>query len=166
MAMTKPIPEGYHSVTPYLAVKNAADAIDFYTRALGAKERFRFEHGGKIGHAELQIGDSIVMLSDEWPEGGHLSPQSLGGTSTSLHIYVDNVDSAFRRAIDAGGKEERPVQDQFYGDRTGTLLDPFGHRWNIATHVEDVPEAELKRRMDEFGKKQEHAEPAQPAPAA
>jgi PhnB protein len=166
MAMTKPIPEGYHSVTPYLAVKNAADAIDFYARALGAKERFRFEHGGKIGHAELQIGDSIVMLSDEWPEGGHLSPQSLGGTSTSLHIYVDNVDSAFRRAIDAGGKEERPVQDQFYGDRTGTLLDPFGHRWNIATHVEDVPEAELKRRMDEFGKKQAQAEPAQPEPAA
>jgi PhnB protein len=159
--MTTKIPEGFHSVTPYLAVKNAADAIDFYKRALGATERSRFEHEGKIGHAEIQIGDSIIMLSDEWPEGGHLSPQSLGGTTTSLHIYVDDVDSAFRRAIDAGAKEERAVQDQFYGDRTGTFLDPFGHRWSLATHVEDVSDAELKERMQE----QYSHEQAQPQPA-
>jgi PhnB protein len=159
--MTTKIPEGFHSVTPYLAVKNAADAIDFYKRALGATERSRFEHEGKIGHAEIQIGDSIIMLSDEWPEGGHLSPQSLGGTTTSLHIYVDDVDSAFRRAIDAGAKEERAVQDQFYGDRTGTFLDPFGHRWSLATHVEDVSDAELKERMQE----QHSHEQAQPQPA-
>lgn len=162
--MTQKIPEGFHTVTPYLAMNNAAQAIDFYTRALGATERFRFEHGGKIGHAEIQIGDSIIMLSDEWPEGGHLSPQSLGGTTTSLHVYVDDVDNAFKRAIDAGAKEERAVQDQFYGDRTGTFLDPFGHRWNLATHVEDVPEEELQRRMQEFSKSQETPQ-AQPQPA-
>ncbi len=158
--MTKPIPEGYHTVTPYLAVQNAAEAIDFYKRALGATERFRFEHGGKIGHAEIQVGDSVVMLSDEWPESGHLSPQTLGGTTSSLHIYVDDVDSAFKRAIEAGAKEDRAVQDQFYGDRSGTLTDPFGHRWHIATHVEDVPEDELQRRMEEFSAKQKQAEPA------
>lgn len=157
--MTQPIPEGYHTVTPYLAVKNASDAIDFYKRALGATERFRFEDEGRIGHAELQVGDSIIMLSDEWPEGGHLSPQSLGGTATSLHVYVADVDSAFSKAIDAGAKEERAVQDQFYGDRTGTFADPFGHRWSLATHVEDVPEAELQRRMKEFSAKQKQAEP-------
>jgi PhnB protein len=160
--MTDKIPEGFHTVTPYLAVRNAAEAIDFYTRALGASERYRFEHDGKIGHAEVQIGDSIVMLSDEWPEGGHLSPQALGGTTTSLHVYVDDVDSAFRRAISAGGKEERAVQDQFYGDRSGTFLDPFGHRWNLSTHVEDVSEADLQQRMKEFTKSQQ---PGQPQPA-
>ena len=147
--MTKPIPDGFHTVTPYLAVRNAAEAIDFYTRALGATERFRFEHGGNIGHAEIQIGDSVIMLSDEWPEGGHLSPQSLGGTTASLHIYVDDVDSAFRRAIDAGAKEERAVQDQFYGDRSGQFEDPFGHRWSVATRVEDVSPEEMARRADE-----------------
>jgi PhnB protein len=158
--MTRKIPEGFHTVTPYLAVRNAADAIDFYTRALGATERFRFEHEGKVGHAEIQIGDSIIMLSDEWPEGGHVSPQSLGGTTTGLHVYVEDVDSAFRRAIEAGGREERPVQNQFYGDRTGTFIDPFGHRWSLATHVEDVSEAELNQRM------QHHVhQPAQPQPA-
>jgi PhnB protein len=160
--MTKRIPDGYHTVTPYLAVKSAAEALDWYKRALGATEVMRFEHGGKIGHAEIKIGDSIIMLSDEWPEGGHLSPQSLSGTPVSLHIYVDDVDSAFRKAVDSGAKEERAVQDQFYGDRSGTLLDPFGHRWNLATHVEDVPEDELKRRMDQFMKSEQPAEP-QPA---
>jgi PhnB protein len=159
--MGKPIPEGYHTVTPYLSVKNAGDALDWYQRALGASEVMRFEHGGKIGHAEIRIGDSIVMLSDEWPEGGHLSPLSLGGTGVSLHIYVDNVDSAFEKAIDAGAKQQRAVQDQFYGDRSGTLIDPFGHRWNLATHVEDVPEDELKRRMDQFMK----SEKPEPQPA-
>jgi PhnB protein len=160
--MVKPIPDGYHSVTPYLSVRNAADAIEWYTRSLGATEVTRFEHGGKVGHAEIRIGDSIVMLSDEWPEGGHLSPQSLGGTGVSLHIYVVNVDDAFKRAIDSGAKQERAVQDQFYGDRSGTLLDPFGHRWHLATHVEDVPQAELKQRMEQFSKAQQ---PAQPQPA-
>jgi PhnB protein len=160
--MTKPIPEGYHSVTPYLCVKNAGEALDWYGRALGAKEVMRFEHGGKVGHAEIRIGDSVVMLSDEWPEGGHLSAQSLGGTPVSLHIYVDDVDAAFRRAIDAGGAQERAVQDQFYGDRSGTLLDPFGHRWNLATHVEDVSQDELQRRMDQFMKAEMPHEP-QPA---
>ena len=160
--MTKPIPEGYHTVTPYLALKNAAEAIDFYNRALGATERYRFEHEGKVAHAEIQIGDSVIMLSDEWPEGGHLSPQSLGGTTGSLHIYVDDVDSAFKRAIEAGAKEERAVQDQFYGDRSGTFLDPFGHRWSLATHVEDVSEADLEQRMREHSKTQQ---PAQTEPA-
>jgi PhnB protein len=160
--MVKPIPEGYHTVTPYLSVKNAGQALDWYKRALGATEIMRFEHGGKVGHAEIKLGDSVVMLSDEWPEGGHLSPQSLGGTGVSLHIYVDDADSSFKQAIDAGAKEERAVQDQFYGDRSGTFLDPFGHRWNIATHVEDVPEDELQRRMDQFMKSEK---PAQPQPA-
>jgi PhnB protein len=157
--MSKPIPDGYHTVTPYLAVRCAAEALEWYTRALGATEVMRFEHGGKIGHAEIRIGDSIIMLSDEWPEGGHLSPQSLGGTPVGLHIYVDDVDSAFRKAVDSGAKEERAIQDQFYGDRSGTLLDPFGHRWNLATHIEDVPEDELKRRMDQFMKSEQPAEP-------
>lgn len=160
--MGQPIPEGYHSVTPYLSVSNAGEALDWYKKALGASEVMRFEHGGKVGHAEIKIGDSVVMLSDEWPEGGHLSPQTLGGTPVGLHIYVDDVDSAFRHAIDAGAKEERAVKDQFYGDRSGTLLDPFGHRWSLATHVEDVSEDEMKRRMEQFSKSQQPAEP-QPA---
>jgi PhnB protein len=160
--MAKPIPDGYHSVTPYLSVRSAAQALDWYKRALGATEVIRFEHGGKVGHAEIRIGDSIVMLSDEWPEGGHLSPQSLGGTGVSLHVYVEDVDDAFGQAISSGAKEERAVQDQFYGDRSGTLLDPFGHRWHIATHVEDVPEDELKLRMQQFSTTQQPADP-QPA---
>ena len=147
----------------HMTVHDANEAIAFYAKAFGATEQFRLtEPSGRVGHAEIKIGDSIVMLSDEWPEGGHLSPQSLGGTAVSLHIYVDDVDSAFRTAIDAGGREERAVQDQFYGDRSGTLLDPYGHRWNLATHVEDVPEDELKRRMDQFTKSEQPAEP-QPA---
>ena len=158
--MTKPIPEGYHSVTPYLAVEDAAKAIDWYKQTLGASEILRFEHGGKIGHAEIKIGDSIVMLSDEWPEGGHLSPKTQGGTTVGLMLYVNDVDNTFRKAVDSGAKEERPVQDQFYGDRSGTLLDPFGHRWHIATHVEDVAEDELKRRAEEFSAKQKQTEPA------
>jgi PhnB protein len=160
--MVKSIPDGYHSVTPYLSVRNAGEALDWYEDALGATEVMRFEHGGKVGHAEIKIGDSVVMLSDEWPEGGHLSPQSLGGTAVSLHVYVDDVDQAFARAIDAGGKQERAVQDQFYGDRSGTFIDPFGHRWNLATHVEDVSEDELHLRMAQFTKSQKPAE-AQPA---
>jgi PhnB protein len=158
--MTKPIPEGYHSITPYLAVEDAAKAIDWYKQVLGASEILRFEHGGKIGHAEIKIGDSILMLSDEWPEGGHLSPKTQGGTTVGLMLYVNDVDDTFRKALDAGAKEERPVQDQFYGDRSGTLVDPFGHRWHVATHVEDVSEDELKRRAEEFSAKQKQTEPA------
>jgi PhnB protein len=158
--MVKPIPEGYHSVTPYLAVRNAAEAIDWYKQALGATESFRFEDGGKVVHAEIKVGDSIVMLSDEWREGGHLSP-SPDGSPVSLMLYVDDVDSAFQRAIDAGANEIRAVKDQFYGDRSGTLSDPFGHRWHVATHVEDVEESELQRRMEES-----KAEWKQPEPAA
>ena len=157
--MPKPIPEGYHSVTPYLVVDDAKGAIDFYTRAFGAKEKFRMPMGDRIGHAELLIGDSHVMLADEFPEMGHRGPKALGGTPVSLLIYVDDVDSIFPQALAAGAKEERAVQDQFYGDRSGTLLDPFGHQWTVATHVEDVPESEMPRRMEEFSKNKQ-SEPA------
>jgi PhnB protein len=141
----KKIPEGYHSVTPYLVVKGAAQAIDFYARAFGAKEKYRFPMGGIIGHAEILIGDSHVMLADEMAP--HKGPRSLGGTPVSLMIYTDDVDAMFGRAIAAGGKEVRAVENQFYGDRTGVLEDPFGHVWSIATHVEDVAEEEIQRRM-------------------
>jgi PhnB protein len=157
--MVKPIPEGYHSITPYLAVNNAGEAIDWYKQALGATEVFRFEDGGKVAHAEIKIGDSIVMLSDEWREGGHLAP-SKDGSPVSLMLYVDDVDTAFQRAIDAGAKEVRAVKDQFYGDRSGTLSDPFGHRWHLATHVEDVEESELQRRMEESKAEWKQSEPA------
>lgn len=144
----KPIPEGYHSVTPYLIVNGAADAIEYYQKAFGAVELFRFPvPGGKIGHAEIKIGDSPIMLADEHPETGHKSPQSYGGTSVSLMIYVEDVDTTFKQAIAAGGKEQRAVADQFYGDRLGTLTDPFGHVWTIATHKEDVSMEEMQRRM-------------------
>jgi PhnB protein len=151
------VPEGYHSVTPYLAVAGAAEAIDWYVKAFGATELFRMEHEGRIGHAEIKIGDSPVMLADEHSEIDHLGPKSRGGATTSFMIYLENVDAAFRRAVDAGATELRPVQDQFYGDRSGTLADPFGHVWTLATHVEDVPEEEMRRRMDAFAKQ---AEPA------
>lgn len=141
----KKIPEGYHSVTPYLVVKGAAQAIDFYARAFGAKEKYRFPMGGIIGHAEILIGDSHVMLADEMAP--HTGPRALGGTPVSLMIYTDDVDAMFGRAIAAGAKEVRPVENQFYGDRTGVLEDPFGHVWSIATHVEDVAEEEIRRRM-------------------
>ena len=157
--MVKPIPEGYHSITPYLAVKDAGEAIDWYKKALGATEVFRFEDGGKVVHAEIKIGDSIIMLSDEWREGGHLAP-SAEGSPVSLMLYVDDVDNAFQRALDAGAKEQRAVKDQFYGDRSGTLSDPVGHRWHIATHVEDVDESELQRRMEESKAEWKQQEPA------
>ena len=145
----KPVPDGYHTVTPYLIVKGAAEALDFYKRAFGATERMRFaQPNGKIGHAEIQIGDSVIMLADEVPEMGFLGPQSTGGkTPVSICLYVENVDTLFKQAIAAGGKELRPLQDQFYGDRTGTLADPFGHVWTIATHIEDVSQEELERRV-------------------
>jgi PhnB protein len=143
----KPIPEGYHSVTPYLIISGAAKAIDFYAKALGATEVMRLDHGGKIGHAEVKIGDSHIMLADEFPEMGARSPQSLGGTPVGICLYVPNVDELFKRAVDAGAKVERPVQDQFYGDRSGTIIDPFGHKWTIATHKEDLTPEQINERM-------------------
>jgi len=143
----KPIPEGYHSVTPYLIVKGGADAIEFYKKAFGATELFRFPApGGKIGHAEIKIGDSPIMLADEFPEMGHKAPQSEAGSPVGLMIYVNDVDTIISQAIAAGGREQRPVKDQFYGDRSGTLVDPFGHIWTVVTHKEDVPMEELERR--------------------
>jgi PhnB protein len=158
--MPKPIPEGYHSVTPYLVVDDAAKAIEFYKKAFGAEEKYRLPMGGKIGHAEIKIGDSFVMLADEFPEMGHLSPKARGGTTVSLLIYLDEVDTAFQKAKDAGATETKALEDQLWGDRMGTLTDPFGHQWSLATHVEDVPEEEISRRFEEFLSKQKQAEPA------
>lgn len=143
-------PEGYHSVTPYLTVDDAAGAIAFYERAFGATEKMRLPMGGKIGHAEIIIGDSHVMLGDEWPDRDVLGPKSRGGATSSILIYVPDVDSAFERAVAAGGTATMQVENQFWGDRMGSLVDPFGHKWMLATHVEDVDDAEMKRRMDAF----------------
>jgi PhnB protein len=146
---TKPIPEGYHSATPYLIVKGAAEAIDFYKRAFGATESLRMaDPKGGIAHAEIKIGDSVIMLADEHPNMGHRGPRSLGGSSVSIMLYVADVDGTFDRAVKAGAKAQRPVANQFYGDRSGTLEDPFGHIWTISTHVEDVAPDELKRRAE------------------
>lgn len=153
--MAKAIPEGYHSVTPYLIIDGAAKALDFYKKAFGATEVMRMEDPkGRIGHAEIKIGDSHVMLADEYPEMGYRGPSSLGGAGVSLMVYVDDVDATFRQALAAGAQELQPLKDQFYGDRSGTLKDPFGHVWTIATHVEDVPPAEMERRAKEFMQKQ------------
>jgi PhnB protein len=147
MANVNPIPAGYHSVTPYLSIKGAAKAIDYYKEVFGATELFRMAGpDGKIGHAEIKIGNSPIMLADEYPEMEFVSPQTLGGSPVGLMIYVDDVDTMFKQAIKAGGKEIKPLQDQFYGDRSGTLRDPFGHVWTVATHIEDVAPEELKRR--------------------
>ena len=151
------IPEGYHSVTPYLIVDGAEAAIRFYESALGATEIIRLPMGDKVAHAEIRIGDSVVMLSDEWPEHGKLGPKARGGATSSLMIYVGDVDAAFDRALAAGATVERPVEDQFYGDRSGTIADPFGHSWTLSTHVEDVSEQEMQRRMQAFAVE---AEPA------
>ena len=148
----KPIPDGYHSVTPYLIIKGAADALEFYKKAFGATELFRMEHGGKIGHAEIKIGDSPIMLADEYPEMGYVSAQTLGGTPVSILRYVEDVDTLFNQAIAAGGVEQKAVQDQFYGDRSGTLKDPFGHVWTIATHKDDVTSEEMDKRIAAAGK--------------
>ena len=150
--MVQPIPAGYHNITPYLIVRNAAAAIDFYKKALNAVELMRFPGpGGKIMHAEVKIGDSPVMLAEEMPEEGYVGPQTLGGVGVSMMLYVEDVDTRFAQAIAAGATIKRPVQDQFYGDRTGTLVDPFGHVWSIGTHKEDVSMEELQRRMAKLG---------------
>jgi PhnB protein len=146
---TKPIPEGYHSVTPYLAVSDAAAAIEYYTKAFGAKERLRMNGpDGKIGHAELEIGDSLVMLSDPFPQASTKPPGELGGTSAGVFLYVEDVDAVVKRAVDAGATVTMEVADQFWGDRFGSVTDPFGHSWSIATHVEDVSEEEMAKRAE------------------
>jgi len=151
----KPIPDGYHTVTPYLCVRGAAAAIDFYVKAFGAEEVLRMTlPNGAVGHAEVKIGDSRVMLGDESPEWGSKGPQSLGGTPTGLCVYVEDVDAVFARAVAAGAAVERPVVDQFYGDRSGTVIDPFGHKWTIATHKEDLSPAEMQARMDAWLRQQ------------
>lgn len=154
MANVKPIPEGYNSITPYLVIKGAAAAIDFYRTAFNATEVMRMPMpDGRIGHAELRMGDSVVMLADESPEAEAISPSTLGGTTVGLMIYVEDADSIFNKAISMGAKVKKPMATQFYGDRNGTIEDPFGHKWTIATHVEDVTPEEMKRRMDAMMKK-------------
>jgi PhnB protein len=146
-----PIPEGYISVTPYLIVGGAGDAIDFYTKALDACEIMRLPGpGGMVMHAEIQIGNSIIMLADECPDQGTQAPKTLGGTPVGICLYVEDVDAQLEKALAAGATVTRPIQDQFYGDRSVTVDDPFGHQWTIATHVEDVPPEEMERRMAEF----------------
>lgn len=147
-------PEGYHSVTPYLIVDDAKAALDFYRDALGAEEVYRLPMGDKIGHAEIRIGDSMLMLSDEWPDMDAFGPKQRGGATTTFVIYVPDADKAFDHAVKAGAKVDRPLENQAWGDRMGTVVDPFGHKWSLATHVEDVSPEELKRRMDEWMKQQ------------
>jgi PhnB protein len=146
--MADPIPLGYHTATPYLVVSNGAAAIEYYKNAFGATELMRFPGpGGKVLHAEIKIGDSPIMLADEMPEMGAKSPQAYGGSPVGIMLYVPDVDTTFKQAIAAGGKEFRPVQNQFYGDRSGTLIDPYGHKWTVGTHIEDVSMEEMQRRM-------------------
>lgn len=144
----KAIPDGYHSVTPYLMTEGAARAIEFYKEAFGAAELFRMNDArGRVSHAEIRIGDSVVMLADPQPGATCSGPRSLGGSTVGLMIYLENVDTVFARALKAGGKSLRPLANQFYGDRSGTLEDPFGHVWTVATHIEDVPPGEIERRV-------------------
>jgi PhnB protein len=150
----KPIPDGYHTATPYLIVQGAASAIDFYKNAFGATELMRLaDPSGKVGHAEIKIGDSPIMLADEFPEMGIRGPQSFGGSPVSLCLYVEDVDARVGQAIAAGARVLRPLQDQFYGDRSATLTDPFGHTWTLATHKEDVSPEEIQRRFEAFASK-------------
>ena len=146
----KYMPAGFHAVTPYLTVRNAAQAIEFYQRAFGARERVRMPTpDGKVGHAELQIADSIIMLGEECPDYGNVSPQTLEGSPVGLALYVENVDTAFERAVDAGATVKEAVSDKFWGDRAGSLTDPYGHKWMLLTHVEDVSPEDMKKRMRE-----------------
>jgi PhnB protein len=150
MAAVKPIPEGYRTVTPHLYVKGGAEALEFYKKAFGAEEIMRFPMpDGRLGHAEFRLGDSVIMMADEYPEMNVRGPKSLGGAGFSMALYVEDVDAFVQRAVAAGAKLTQPVQNKFYGDRTGTLEDPFGHVWNVATHIEDVSEEELRRRASQ-----------------
>jgi PhnB protein len=147
MGKVKPIPEGYHTIIPYLSIKGAADAIEFYKKAFGASESMRVaQPDGRIGHAELRLGDSRIMLADEFPDMDFRSPLSMGGSPVHIHLYVESVDTVVGRAVSAGAKVIRPVQDQFYGDRTGTVADPYGHVWHVATHTEDLSPEEIGKR--------------------
>lgn len=149
MADVKPIPDGYPQVTPYLSVPDASAAIDFYTQVFGGTERVRMpEPDGRIGHAEVQIGTSLIMLADEHPEIDFRSPKAVGGTPVTISVYVEDVDKVFDVAVQAGAKALSKVEDQFYGDRSGQFEDPFGHRWSVATHVEDVPPEEMAKRAE------------------
>jgi PhnB protein len=151
MKAKQPIPTGFHTVTPSLFVRNAAQAIDFYKKALGAEERMRMAGpDGKIGHAELKIGDSIVFLSEENPAYGTKSPEALGGISAALYLYVEDVDQSFQRAIDAGGKAKMPVAEMFWGDRVGNFTDPYGHSWTLSTHTQDLTEQEMEEGAKRF----------------
>ena len=148
--MVEPIPAGYPRVTPYLIVDGASGAIDFYCSILGATERMRMDSpGGKVGHAELELGNSLIMLADEHPEIGAIGPKTVGGSPVSLHVYVEDVDSVFGRAIEAGAEETQPLENKFYGDRSGGFKDPFGHQWHVASHVEDVSPEEMEKRAAE-----------------
>ena len=150
MGDVKAIPDGYPQVIPSLAVDGAAAAIDFYCEVFGATVRMRMDGpDGRVGHAELQLGDSVVMVADEYPEVGHRGPRAVGGTPVTLSVYVEDVDATFAAAVAAGANELRPVEDQFYGDRVGQFEDPFGHRWSVGTHVEDISEEEMARRAEE-----------------
>ena len=154
----KPIPAGYHTITPYLIVNDAAKALEFYQKAFNAKEIMQSLHSnGKIMHAEIMIGDSHIMLADECPEMNALSPTSIGGSPITLLLYVEDVDAVFKQALAAGAKETRPLSNQFYGDRSGMLEDPFGHKWGVATHIEDVSDEEIDKRYREFMKQKENA---------
>ena len=147
MGNVKPIPEGYPAVIPYLHIRGAAKAIEYYKNAFGAVEAMRMPGpNGSVGHAELKIGDSVIMLSDEQPQMGTLSPESVGGSPVTLHIYSTDVDAVVQKAVAGGAKLDRPVKNQFYGDRSGLITDPFGHKWNVATHVEDVSPEEMRKR--------------------
>ena len=160
------VPTGHHTATPYLIVRNASRAIEFYNQAFGARELWRLaDANGRIAHAEFQVGDSVVMLTDEVPEWGNFSPQSSVGSSGHIHLYVSDVDAVAQRAVAAGAKVVIPVNDQFYGERSGRLMDPFGHVWVVATHKEDVPPEDMKRRFQAFMDKQPgQKELAQAAP--
>ena len=147
----QPVPEGYNTVTPYLAVPNAAEAIDFYQRAFGAKERARMAGpGDSVMHAELELGDSLIMLSDPFPQASTKTPKELGGTSVNVFLYVEDTDAAYKQAVDAGATSLMEPDDMFWGDRFSSVQDPFGHTWTIATHVEDVPPEEMQKRSEEF----------------
>ena len=146
--MVKPIPDGYHTVTPYLYIKGAANALEFYKKAFGATELFRMDWNGRLGHAEMQIGNSRIMTADEFPEMGVRGPLTIGGSSMGLCLYVEDADAVFHRAVAAGANVVRPLQDAFYGDRSATVTDPFGHIWTIATHKEDVPPEEMHKRAE------------------
>jgi PhnB protein len=148
MSTVKAIPAGHRTVTPYLAIKNAAKALEFYKKAFGAMESYKLMiPDGRLGHAEIRLGDSMIMLADEFPEYGGKAPETLGGSPVSIHLYVEDVDSFFKKALAAGAKEIKPVMDQFYGDRSGQLEDPFGHLWWIATHKEDIALEEMQKRV-------------------